>query len=330
MSYPLSRRILMTALLAGAALGAQGLWAAPAWAQGYPAKPIKLIVPYPAGGSTDQLARLIAVPMSKSLGQPVYVENISGGNTMIGTAAAKRAPADGYTLLVNSLAFSVNVLVTRQPPYRTDDFVPISALVTNHYVLCANLDVPADSLPALLDYARREPKKVNAASLGLGGATHLLNERLAVAANVPITSIHYRGTGPAMIDLLSGQVQFVIDPAVTSMPSVRAGKVKALAVSSSERSPLLPDVPTFKELGLPSMTQDSWFGVFAPKGVAPEIVTRLNREVRDALATPEVQAVVKRDGLRVPDWTPQQFERFIQEDSAAWSAITKKLDIQLD
>lgn len=265
MSIDLPRRALICGTLAFGALGVQ-MQALGAAAERFPSRPIKLIVPYPAGGSTDQLARMIAEPMSKSLGQPVYVENRGGGNTMIGSAAASRAPADGYTLLVNSLAFSVNVLVTKHPSYRTEDFIPVAPLVTTPYVLSVNLDVPAHSLKELLDYARRAPDKVNAVSLGMGGVTHLLNERLAAATHVPITSVHYRGAGPAMIDLLSGQVQFFIDTAVTSMPNLRAGKLRPLAVTSAERSKLLPEVPTFKELGYPEMTQESWFGVFAPKG----------------------------------------------------------------
>ncbi|MBA2962171.1 MULTISPECIES: Bug family tripartite tricarboxylate transporter substrate binding protein [Ramlibacter] len=327
---PLRRSILSYAAAALASLGLQALASTGAMAQTYPSRPVKLIVPYPAGGSTDQLARLIAVPMAKSLGQPVVVENISGGNTMIGTAAAARAAADGHTVLVNSLAFSVNVLVTRQPSYRTEDFIPVAPLVTNPYVLSVNLNVPANSVKELVDYARREPAKVNAVSLGLGGVTHLLNERFAAAAGVPITSIHYRGAGPALVDLMSGQVQFFIDTAVTSMPHLRANKLRPLAVSTPERSALLPTVPTFKELGFPAMTQEGWFGVFVPKGTPAPIVERLNREVLQAMATPEVQQIVLRDGLRVPQWTPQQFADFIKEDSAAWAGTVKNLNIQLD
>lgn len=313
-----------------AACGVLLIAASTAFAQTYPTKTIKLIVPYPAGGSTDQLARMMAGPMSKSLGQSIIVENISGGNTMIGTAAAARSPADGYTVLVNSLAFSVNVLITKQPSYRTEEFIPVAPLVTNPYVLILHPDVPAQSLKELLDLARRSPDKVNAVSLGIGGVTHLLNERLAAAGNVPITSVHYRGAGPALVDLLSGQVQFFIDTAVTAMPHLRAKKLRPLAVTTQERSPLLPDVPTFKELGFPQMTQDGWFGVFVPRGTPAPIVDRLNQEVLAAMATPAVQQVAARDGLSVPRWTPQEFDQFIRQDSAAWAAVVKKLNIQLD
>ncbi|OWT54812.1 Bug family tripartite tricarboxylate transporter substrate binding protein [Candidimonas nitroreducens] len=329
MPIDLPRRALICSTLAFGALGVQ-IQAHGAATERFPSRPIKLIVPYPAGGSTDQLARMIAEPMSKSLGQAVYVENRGGGNTMIGSAAASRAPADGYTLLVNSLAFSVNVLVTKHSSYRTDDFIPVAPLVTTPYVLSVNPGVPAQSLQELLDYARRAPDKVNAVSLGVGGVTHLLNERLAAATHVPITSVHYRGAGPAMIDLLSGQVQFFIDTAVTSMPNLRTHKLRPLAVTSAERMKLLPEVPTFKELGYPEMTQESWFGVFAPKGTPADIVQRLNVEVRKAMASPAVQQIITHDGLQAPQWTPQEFDQFIRRDSATWAAIVKKLNIQLD
>jgi tripartite-type tricarboxylate transporter receptor subunit TctC len=299
-------------------------------AQAYPSKPIKLVVPYPAGGSTDQLARMIAPALSKSLGQPVFVENISGGNTMIGTGAAARARPDGYTLLVNSLAFSVNVLITKTPSYKTDDFIPIAPIVTYPYVMTANPSIPAKTVPELIDYAKREPTKVNAVSLGPGGVTHLLNERFAAMAGVPLTSVQYRGAGPAMVDLLAGHVQFFIDTVVTSMPYVRTGKLRPLGVTSAERSPLMPDVPTFKELGFPGMTQDGWFGVFAPRGTPSAIVDRLHQEIFKALATPDVQAILVRDGLKVPPYSPQQFADFIKQDAAAWEQTLKTLNIQLE
>ncbi|MFC6284907.1 MULTISPECIES: Bug family tripartite tricarboxylate transporter substrate binding protein [Polaromonas] len=304
--------------------------AAPALAQNYPSKPIKIIVPYPAGGSTDQIARLISVPMSKSMGQPVVVENISGGNTMIGASTAARAAPDGYTLMVNSLAYSVNLLVTKSPSYKAEDFIPVAGLMSNPYVLSVNQTVPATSLKELIDYAKREPSKVNAASLGVGGVTHLLNERFAAMVGVPLTSVQYRGAAPALVDLMSGQVQFFIDNVVTSIPHIRADKLRPLAVSSTERSPLMPNVPTFRELGYPRMTQDAWFGLFAPKGTPQGIVERLNAEAQKALAAPEVQAVLIRDGMKTPTYSPVQFSEFIKQDAASWRETVKSLNIQLD
>ena len=300
------------------------------FAQTYPNKTIKLIVPYPAGGPTDQVARLIAGPMSKSMGQNVVVENISGGNTMIGASAAARAAPDGYTLLVNSLAYSVNLLVTKSPSYKAEDFIPVAGLMSSPYVISVNQSVPANTLKELVDYAKREPAKVNAASLGIGGVTHLLNERFSAMVGVPITSVHYRGAAPALVDLMSGQVQFYIDVVISSIPHIRTDKLKPLAVSSVERSPLMPSVPTFKELGYPRMIQDSWFGLFAPKGTPLSIVERLNAEAQKALMAPEVQAIVIRDGMRVPTYTPAQFSEFIKQDANNWWETVKSLNIQLD
>lgn len=300
-----------------------------ALAQSYPIKSIRIIVPYPAGGSTDQLARLMTPRLSASLGQTVYIENIGGGATMIGTGAAARSAPDGYTLLVTSLAFSVNVLLSKSPSYKMEDFVPVAPVIAAPYIMTVHPSVPAHTVRELIDYAKREPAKVNAASLGPGGVTHLLNERFATLAGVPITSIHYRGAGPAQTDVLAGRVQFFIDNLVTAIPHVRSGKVRPLGITTAERSNLIPDVPTFKELGFPGMTQDSWFGVFAPTGTPKPIVDRLNREVLDAVRSKEFQVVAVRDGLKVVPYSPEQFADFIKQDAAVWERTLKSLNIQL-
>ena len=301
-----------------------------AMAQAFPSKPIRLIVPYAAGGSSDQIARLVAVPMSKSLGVPVVVENMAGGNTMIGAGAAARAAPDGHTLMVNGVAFSVNVLVTKSPSYQTDDFIPVASLIKFPYVLSVNTTVPATNVAELVAFAKKEPNNVNAVSLGTGGVTHLLNERFASAVGVPITSVPYKGSAPALTDLLAGQVQFYIDATVSSIQHIRAGKLRPLAVTTDERSALLPNVPTFKELGYPGMTQEGFFGVFAPKGTPQPIVDRVNAEVIKALASPEAVALFERDGLKAPAYTPKQFADFIKKDGAVWAETIRPLKIQLD
>lgn len=322
--------LAMMCLTAGLGLGLGLIAPDEASAQSYPTKSIRIIVPYPAGGSTDQLARLMTPRLSASLGQTVYIENIGGGATMIGTGAAARSAPDGYTLLVTSLAFSVNVLLTKSPSYKLEDFVPVAPVITAPYIMTVNPSVPANTVSELIAYAKREPAKVNAASLGLGGVTHLLNERFAALAGVPITSVHYRGAGPAQTDLLGGRVQFFIDNLVTAIPYVRSGKVRPLAITTEGRSDLIPDVPTFKELGYPGMTQDSWFGVFAPNGTPKAIVDRLNREVLNAVRSKEFQAVAVRDGLQVVPYTPEQFADFIKKDAAVWERTLKSLNIQIE
>jgi tripartite-type tricarboxylate transporter receptor subunit TctC len=306
------------------------LFVAPAAAQTFPSKPIKIIVPYPAGGSTDQMARMIAPRMAAALGQPVIIENQGGGATMIGTGAAARAPADGHTLLATANVFAVNTLLHKSPSYKVEDFIPVAGIASYPYVLTVHPSVPAKNVAELVDYARRQPDKVNAVSLGPGGVTHLLNERFEALAGVKITDIHYRGSAPAITDILSGQVQMYFDTVVTAMPQIRAGKLRALAVSIEERSPLLPEVPTFKEAGFPGMTQRGWFGVFAPAGTPRAVVERLNKEVLAASAAAEARARFERDGLTRMAYTPGEFDAFIKDDVAPWARALKALNIQVE
>ncbi|HVL37358.1 MAG TPA: tripartite tricarboxylate transporter substrate binding protein [Burkholderiales bacterium] len=291
---------------------------------------MRLIVPYPAGGSTDQMARLIAPRLSAALGQPVLIDNQSGGATMIGSGAAARATPDGHTLLVTANVFAVNTLLHKSPSYKVEDFAPVAGIASYPYVLTVHPSVPAANVAELIDYARRFPEKMNAVSLGPGGVTHLLNERFEALAGVRIADIHYRGSAPAITDLLAGQVQMYFDTVVTAMPQIRAGKLRALAVSTEERSPLLPEVPTFREAGFPGMTQRGWFGVFAPVATPRPIVERLNREVLAATASEEARGRFERDGLERMTFTPAQFEGFIRDDVAPWARTLKALDIRID
>lgn len=325
-------RSLRSSLLAVAMAGlaAAAAPAGPAFAQSFPTKTIRLIVPYPAGGSTDQMARMIAPRMAAALGEPVVVENQGGGATMIGSGAAARATPDGHTLLVTANVFAVNTLLHKQPSYKVEDFAPVAGIASYPYVLTVHPSVPAKDVAGLIDYAKRSPEKMNAVSLGPGGVTHLLNERFEALAGVRITDIHYRGSAPAITDLLSGQVQMYFDTVVTAMPQLRAGKLRALAVSTEERSPLLPQVPTFKEVGYAGMTQRGWFGVFAPAATPRAVVERLNKEVLAATAADEAKARFERDGLVRMTFAPAEFDAFIQQDVAPWARTLKALNISVE
>jgi tripartite-type tricarboxylate transporter receptor subunit TctC len=316
--------------LSAAFLLAAFLLAGHAAAQPFPSRPVRLIVPYPAGGSTDQMARMISPRLAAALGQPVIIENQGGGATMIGTGAAAGSPADGHTLLVTANVFAVNTLLHKAPSYKVDDFVPVAGIASYPYVLTVYPSVPARSVAELVEHAKREPAKVNAVSLGPGGVTHLMNERFEALAGVKIADIHYRGSAPAITDLLSGQVQMYFDTVVTAMPQLRAGKLRALAVSTEQRSPLLPEVPTFRESGYPAMTQRGWFGVFAPTGTPRPVVERLSREVLAATAADDAKARFERDGLERMTFTPDAFDAFIREDLAPWARALKALNIQLE
>jgi tripartite-type tricarboxylate transporter receptor subunit TctC len=297
-------------------------------AQSYPSRAVRVVVPYPAGGGIDRLARLLAPGLSSALGQPMVIENQGGGATMIGTGAVARAPADGYTLLFTSNGFAVNVLLQKSPSYKVEDFVAVAPVAAFPYVLTVTPSFPPRSVQELIDYARREPAKVNAATVGQGSAIHLLNERFEGLAGVAIADVHYRGTAPALTDLMSGQVQILFDTVGTAARQVRSGKIRALAVTSAERSALLPDVPTFREAGLPGMTQLGWQGVFAPSGTPAPIVDRLNREIVNAASASDIRARFEPDGLSPLRLTREEFAKFVREDGALWERIIKTLNIQ--
>ncbi len=306
------------------------LGAAGAAAQSYPTKPIRIIVPYPPGGGADRMARLVASRLSPALGQPVVVENQAGGATMIGTGAVARAAPDGYTLLVSGNVLPVNVLITKTPSYKVDDFVAVAGIGSYPYVLTMNPSVPANSIQELLAYAKQNPGKLNAVSLGQGGVTHLFTERFAATAGIQIVPVHYKGAAPGLVDLLSGQVQIFLDAANTAMPQVRGGRLRAMAVSSESRFALLPDVPTFKEAGLPAMTQLGWFAMFAPAGTPKAIVDRLNAEVIKAVSGTDVDAQFGQQGLTAMPLSPDQFAAFVREDEGRWKQTLQSLKITLE
>lgn len=299
-------------------------------AQSWPAKPVRIIVPYPPGGGADQMGRLVASKLATVLGQSVFVENQSGGNTMIGTGAAARAAPDGYTLLVSGNVMPVNVLITKAPSYKVADFIPVAGIGSYPYVLTMNPAVPANSITELLDYAKRNPGKLNAVSLGPGGVTHLLTERFAAAAGIQIVPVHYRGAAPAMLDLLSNQVQIFLDAANTALPQVRGGKLKAMAVSSDTRFALLPEVPTLKEIGLPTMAQTGWFAMFAPVGTPKAIVDQLNAEVIKAVSTPDSDPQFRQQGLSPMPMSSTEFAAFMKQDAARWEQTLRTLNIKLE
>ena len=311
-------------------LFASWLPAAPLFAQAWPAKPVRIIVPYPPGGGADQMARLVAPKLAAVFGQPFVVENQSGAATMIGTGMVARAAPDGYTLLVSGNVLPVNVLISKTPSYKVSDFVPVAGIGSYPYVLTMNPGVPANTFAEFIDYAKKNPGKLNAVSLGPGGVTHLLTERFASVAAIQVTSIHYRGAAPGLLDLLSGQVQIFLDAANTALPQVRAGKLRALAVSSENRFALLPDLPTLKEAGLPAMTQNGWFAMFAPVGTPKAIVDRLNAEIIKAVSGSDVDAQFGQRGLAPMPLAPEPFAAFMKEDAARWEQTLRTLNITLE
>src|SRR5688572_462808 len=264
--------------------------AANAAEQSYPVRPIRLVITYPPGGTTDFVGRPVAARLSELLGQQVVVDNRGGAGGVIGTMIVAQAPADGYTLLLGTSAgMLINPLLMPKLPYDPfKDFAPISRTNVNPQALVTNGALPVNNVKELIAYARANPGKLNAASSGVGTPNHLGAEMLKYLAKVDIVHVAYKGGGPAMTDLIAGQVQLQFSSIPTVLTHVKAGRIKMLAIGSAKRSPALPDVPTIAESGVPGYEYTTWYGVFAPRGTAPATVTKLNQAVVKTVTSPEV------------------------------------------
>ncbi len=304
---------------------------APALAQEYPSKPIRLVVPQPPGGPTDIVARLVAQKLSERLGQQVVVDNKPGAGSNIGTEIVAKAPKDGYTLVMATVQHIVNPFLFASMPFDpVKDFAPISLMTKAYIVLVVNPDVPVKNVRELLAYAKATPGGVSWASAGNGGTSHLALELLKVEAGIPATHVPYKGTPPALADVMGGRVPVMFDGVVTSLPQIKAGKLRPLAVASLTRSPLLPDVPTMTEAGVPGFEAVGLAGILAPAGTPPAIVERLSKEIAALLRTPEVKSQLESMGLEVVASTPAQFTAYIEADSKKWGKIIKDAGIKVE
>lgn len=297
----------------------------------WPERPVRIVVPYPPGGFTDVVARLVGTKLVDKLGQPVVVENKPGASTMLGAEAVARAPTDGYTLLMATTStISTNPLMFRKMPYKATDFTPVALTGLTPFVLVAHPSVPANDAASLVSYARANPGKLSFAMLGPGSSTHLVDEMLRSAAKVDIPDVPYKGSGPASVDLLAGHVQLNFDAVSTAGPRIRSGQLKGMGITSETRSSLLPDVPTFKEAGLPQMVAYSWYGLLAPVGTPQAVVEQLNQAINEVLKMPEIQAQLDANGATAPILDAKQFAELIDEHTRTWERIIKPLGIQLD
>jgi len=306
--------------------------AAPSRADTYPNKPIRLIVPFPASGATDLLARAIAQKVGASLGQQIVVDNRPGAGGAIGSDMAAKAPADGYTLLIATTStHSIGPFINTHLPYNTEtDFTPIGQVATATNVLVVPNSLPVKNVKELIDYAKKHPGELNYASSGNGTVVHLTAEAFKAQAGVFITHIPYRGTALAVPDLISNKVQILFDSIVSGMPHVKDGKLKGLAVTSLKRSPLAPDLPTVSESGLPGFESDTWFGIYGPKGLPADIVNRLNAEFNKAIQSQDVKDRLAKLGAEPVGGTPAQFAAMVKNDSARWGKLIKDRKIQVE
>ena len=316
----MKRRTLITR--SAAALAASALGSPPAWAQSYPSKPIKVVVPFPAGGATDILARALSQKLGEKLGQPVVVENRPGAGGTIGSDVVAKAAPDGYTLLLaTSSTHSIGPAINPKIPYDAQaDFTPLGYVASSPNLVLVPTTSPAKNLREFIDYARKNPGKLNYASSGNGTIVHLTTELFKSQSGTYMVHIPYRGTALAIPDLVSGKVDVMFDSLVTGLPHVKDGKLRALAVTSTLRSPLAPDLPAAAEV-LPGFESTTWFGLYGPKGLPADVVQRVNDAINAALVDPEVKERFARLGAEPTGGNPKAFADMVRADATKWKMI---------
>ncbi len=297
----------------------------PAAAADYPDRPITLVVPYPAGGGNDVIARLVAAKMSVALGKPIVVENRGGVGSTIGTRYVAKSKADGYTILIATSALAINPALYPDVGYDPKkDFAPVGLIATSANLVLVRPSLPVHSMAELFALAKQQPGKLNFASTGTGTSTHLAAELFAAMAGVKITAIPYKGVAPAVTDLLGGHVDLMFCPTASVVGLVRQQKLRALAVTGAKRSPLFPDLPTVAETGLRGYAAELHYGIVAPAGTPPPVIAKLNAALNSALADADVQKRLSVDGAQTLPGTPQAYAADISAEQAKWSAILKQ------
>ncbi len=306
--------------------------ALPAAAQVYPLKPVRLVVPFPAGGNTDIYARPIAQKLGDLLGQQVLVENRPGAGGSIGGEIVAKAVPDGYTLIAGTTStFGIGPNLYRKLPYDpVRDFAPVILGALAQNMLIVHPSVPARSVKELVALARAHPGKLNFASAGNGTSSHVAGELFKSLGKVDMTHVPYKGTGLAMIDLLSGQVDMIFDSLGTALPQVKAGKLRALAVNGARRFELMPELPTVSESGVPGYEVSSWFAIFAPAGTPGEVIARLNAELNRVLQMPDIRAAWALQGAEVGGGPPERLAAHVRSELAKWGKVVREANIRLE
>ena len=315
------------ALIAGAGLAL----ASGAWAQAYPAKPVTIVVPFPPGGTTDVLARTIAQKLSETWKQPVVVDNRAGAGATIGATAVAKTPADGYTLLMGAVHHTIATSVYTSLPYDFQkDLAPVTTVAMVPNVLAINPAIPAKNVKELVGYAKANPGKLTFGSNGQGTAQHLIGEQFSALNGIDMLHVPYKGSGPLTTDLIAGQVSMSFDTITPVLGNIRAGKLRALAVTTARRSPALPDVPTLAESGLAGFDQGTWFGLLVPAKTPKEIVARLNQDIVAVLNSPEVQKRFAEVGAEPVGDTPDQMATRVRNDTSKYATVVKQAKVRIE
>lgn len=326
MFQPYTQRLL------AACLGAATLATVPLAAQAadkWPTKPLRLIIPFAAGGNTDVVARLIAPHIEKAVGQTVVVENRPGAAGNIAAEFVAKADADGYTFLMGTVGTqAINYSIYKDIRFKAADFAPVTLVASVPNVLVVTPSMPVKSVKELIEYGRKNPGKLSFASSGAGSSIHLSGEMFKSREKIDMVHVPYKGSALAVTDLIGGQVNLMFDNLPTSLPHIQTGKLRALAVTSAQRSTNLPDVPTMAEAGVPNFEAGSWFGVLAPRKTSPEIIARIDDAIQKAMAQPEMQKRVIELGAVPMVKGPKDFDAFIGTEIEKWKAVVKDADIE--
>lgn len=325
------RRFMSSALCVAAVLAGTMVAPTASLAQDYPVKPIRMVLPFPPGGVTDLLARALAEKLAQRLGQPVIVDNRPGAGTVLSSDIVARASADGYTLLLAASSIGTAPLLYEKVTYDAiKSFTPITQVASVVHILEVRESLPVKSVAELIAYARQHPGKLNYGSTGTGTSTHLEAELFKNMANIDMTHIPYKGSAPALIDLVAGQTDVMVDAWGSSGPFVRSGKLRALAVTTAKRSEAVPDLPTVAESGLPGYEAMPWLGLMAPAGTPAPVVNRIYQAVAEILKEPEMRERFKGWGLDIIGNTPAEFTAFLAKDIVQWSKVIKRANIKAD
>jgi tripartite-type tricarboxylate transporter receptor subunit TctC len=312
------RRRFLAVLAAG--LSALSGFAAAETAAAYPSRPVKMIVPYAAGGGVDKIARVIGQQLAKGLGQPVVIDNRGGASGNIGTELAVRAEPDGYTIVMGAAALAINVTLYRNLAFDpVKDLAPISLIAKTPNIVVVHPQVPVNSIKELVALAKSKPGALNYASAGTGTTSHLAAELLDSVAGIKMTHIPYKGTAPAVTGILGGEVQVMLAPALTVLPFIKSGRLRALATTGSERSPAFPDIPTVSQAGYPGFEASQWYGVLAPAATPEPILARLNAELVKAVQSTEVRTALLSEGSEPIGSAREAFDRYLKSEIARWA-----------
>lgn len=315
--------IAMAVALAGLITGAH--------AQSYPTKTVRIVVGFPPGGATDIATRAVAQKLTENFGQQVIVENRPGAASNIGAEFVARAAPDGYTILMGSVSLSINPSLYAKLTYDPlRDFAGVAHVVSTPFILVTHPSMPVKSVKDFIAFVKARPGQVNFATAGAGSGAHLFMELFNSLAGVQMTSVHYKGQAPATVDVLAGQVPTQFDNILTLYPLSKIGKLRALAVSTTQRSPLAPELPTMAEAGVPAYDADAWFGLFVPAATSKDIITRLNAEVMKSLQAEDMRARLRSFGATAGSGTPEQFNAMFRNELAKWAKVVKAAGVRVD